>query len=109
MNNGNNRNKQIMHWIDIVGGSMLHRITQTIGDSVNSSHHQAVKEVASSFRSVAFARDGLVEAIEIADTSVHSFILGVQWHPERMDFENPLSGRIAERFIQEVMGFHRQK
>ncbi len=103
------RGKQSMHWVDVVEGSMLHRITQTIGDSVNSSHHQAVKEIASSFRSVAFAKDGLVEAITLADTSVHPFILGVQWHPERMSFENPLAGRIAECFIQEVRKFHKQK
>jgi putative glutamine amidotransferase len=103
------RGKQSMHWVDIVEGSMLHKITQTVGDSVNSSHHQAVKDVASSFISVAFAEDGLVEAIELADTSVHLFILGVQWHPERMSFENSLSGPIAERFIQEVIKFHRQK
>lgn len=103
------RGEQAMHWVDIVEGSMLHRITQTIGDSVNSSHHQAVNEIASLFRSVSFAEDGLVEAIELADTLVHPFILGVQWHPERMSFENPLSGCIAERFIQEVREFHRQK
>jgi putative glutamine amidotransferase len=51
------------------------------GDSleVNSRHHQAVKNLAAGFRTVATAPDGIVEAIE--DPTV-AFCLGVQWHPE---------------------------
>jgi putative glutamine amidotransferase len=47
--------------------------------SVNSRHHQAVKQVAEGFRVVATAPDGVVEAIE--DPSAR-FCIGVQWHPE---------------------------
>jgi putative glutamine amidotransferase len=59
----------------------LMRERLTGGDSleVNSRHHQAVKDVAKGFRSVATAPDGVIEAIE--DPSV-PFCLGVQWHPE---------------------------
>jgi putative glutamine amidotransferase len=102
----NHRGKQSNHWVTLVPGTMLYGICRTAGDTVNSSHHQAVKDVAVSFRAVAFAEDGLVEAIELADTAVHPFILGVQWHPERMSFENPLAGPIAIQFIQEVRKFH---
>jgi putative glutamine amidotransferase len=53
----------------------------TEGDSleVNSRHHQAVKDLAKGFRSVATAPDGVIEAIEKPDAQ---FCLGVQWHPE---------------------------
>jgi len=105
----NHQRNQKMHWVNLVEGSMLQKITRTTGDSVNSSHHQAIMEIASSFKGVAFSEDGLVEAIELADTSDHPFILGVQWHPERMSSENSLSGPIAERFIMEVSKFHSQK
>lgn len=47
--------------------------------SVNSRHHQAVKELAPGFRVVATAPDGIIEAIE--DPAM-PFCLGVQWHPE---------------------------
>ena len=47
---------------------------------VNSSHHQAVKDLAEGFRIVGRAPDGTVEAMENEDGS----ILCVQWHPERM-------------------------
>jgi putative glutamine amidotransferase len=90
------------HWINIQEGTLLYEICQTKGDTVNSYHHQAVRDVALSFRAVAFAEDSLVEAIELAGTSRHPFILGIQWHPEAMEFSNPLSGTIAERFIEET-------
>jgi putative glutamine amidotransferase len=89
------------HWVNIIEGTLLFGICQTHGDTVNSYHHQAVKEVAPSFMAVAYAEDSLIEAIEFADTTRHPFILGVQWHPEGMEFSNPLSGLIAIRFIKE--------
>ena len=46
---------------------------------VNSFHHQAVSEPGASFRVVAKAADGVIEAIE---SSEFKPILGVQWHPE---------------------------
>ena len=54
-----------------------------LGDEVmtNSFHHIAVNKVASGFKAVAFAKDGVIEAIESLETP---FRLGVQWHPEMM-------------------------
>jgi putative glutamine amidotransferase len=46
---------------------------------VNSRHHQAVKRLATGFRVVATAPDGVIEAIECPSAT---FCLGVQWHPE---------------------------
>ncbi|AWZ48505.1 gamma-glutamyl-gamma-aminobutyrate hydrolase [Clostridiaceae bacterium 14S0207] len=48
---------------------------------INSFHHQVVKEVGSSLKAVAFAKDGVVEAIE---SSEGKLIFGTQWHPEMM-------------------------
>lgn len=47
---------------------------------VNSFHHQAVKDVAPEFITVATSPDGLNEAIEHPEYA----IFGVQWHPESM-------------------------
>ncbi|MBE6958183.1 MAG: gamma-glutamyl-gamma-aminobutyrate hydrolase family protein [Ruminococcaceae bacterium] len=48
--------------------------------AVNSSHHQAVKELGEGLRATAWWDGKYVEAIEHTALPV----LGVQWHPERM-------------------------
>jgi putative glutamine amidotransferase len=62
-------------------GSLLHRTLGVSEASVNSRHHQAVKQLAPGLRAVAWAEDGLVEAVEFAD-SRGPWMLAVQWHPE---------------------------
>jgi microsomal dipeptidase-like Zn-dependent dipeptidase/gamma-glutamyl-gamma-aminobutyrate hydrolase PuuD len=69
------------HSIAIKSGTALHRIIKKETVSVNSFHHQAVKAIAPGFEIVAQSEDGIVEAIE---QKGGKFILGVQWHPERM-------------------------
>jgi putative glutamine amidotransferase len=49
---------------------------------VNSSHHQSVLEPGRGLRISARAPDGVVEAVEWTDDS--NWVVGVQWHPERM-------------------------
>lgn len=49
--------------------------------TVNSFHHQSVKELANGFKIVATSKDGIVEAIEKDDDQ---WCLGVQFHPEIM-------------------------
>ncbi|GAP71432.1 hypothetical protein SAMD00024442_12_21 [Candidatus Symbiothrix dinenymphae] len=48
--------------------------------SVNSFHHQAVDKIAEGMKAVAWAEDGIVEAIE--PEVGKQFLLAVQWHPE---------------------------
>jgi putative glutamine amidotransferase len=55
---------------------------------VNSSHHQSILEPGRNLQITAQAPDGVVEAIEwVGDAN---WIVGVQWHPERMP-EDPLA------------------
>jgi putative glutamine amidotransferase len=49
--------------------------------TTNSFHHQGIRDVAPSLRASAWTDDGLVEAIESADGE---WVVGVQWHPERI-------------------------
>lgn len=49
---------------------------------VNSSHHQSVLDPGRGLRITAHAPDGVVEAVEWTGDS--NWIVGVQWHPERM-------------------------
>jgi putative glutamine amidotransferase len=97
------------HWVSLIEGTMLYDICQVSGDTVNSYHHQAVDEVALGFRHTSFARDSLIESIELSDTSGYGFILGIQWHPEAMDISHPLSGPIARYYLDEVSDYFLSK
>lgn len=69
------------HFVDVKEGSLLYQITQSNRLKVNSFHHQAVRHVAQGFQESGTASDGIIEALESVE---HSFIIGVQWHPECM-------------------------
>jgi putative glutamine amidotransferase len=97
--------EDVYHKVTVKEDSLLHKLTGTIGETVNSSHHQAVREIAGDFYASAFSDDGLTEAIEIQASGDHPFCLAVQWHPERMDFENPLSGRLGKGFWDAVVSY----
>lgn len=62
--------------------------------TVNSFHHQAVERLGRGFRAIAFAEDGTVEAIQHQSLP----ILGVQFHPERMQNGTP----IFEWFLSQI-------
>jgi putative glutamine amidotransferase len=64
---------------------------------VNSSHHQAVRQVGAKLRVCAMAPDGIIEAIEATDSAW--FCIGVQWHPES-DTASALDMQLFECFIQ---------
>jgi len=50
--------------------------------TVNSVHHQAIKDLAPGLVASAWTHDGLIEAAESGPGA--SWILAVQWHPEEM-------------------------
>ncbi len=67
------------HPVTLLEGSRLHRLLGADRIAVNSLHHQAVADVASSMVVVATADDGVVEATEHPELP----LIAVQWHPER--------------------------
>ena len=69
-----------VHDIQILPQSHLHALLGVDTASVNSTHHQAVRDVAPDFQVAAHSADGVLEAIE---SSLHA-VLGVQFHPERL-------------------------
>ena len=62
---------------------------------VNSSHHQAVKDTGAGLDIFAVSPDGIIEGLYSVD---HRFLLGVQWHPERMT--GGISGKVFTSFIE---------
>jgi gamma-glutamyl-gamma-aminobutyrate hydrolase PuuD len=75
------------HRISVSPGSRLENILGPSA-SVNSLHHQAVARPGDTLVVSARSPDGLIEAIESSDGS---FVLGVQWHPEKLDDEAGLA------------------
>lgn len=73
--------KDSKHTIEIASGSKLGSIIGEKVVEVNSAHHQAVDEIGDGFVVTARSSDGIVEAIE---NPSKDFVLGVQYHPERM-------------------------
>ena len=76
----------LVHTAALAPGSLIAKIAgkRTLG--VNSTHHQAVVQPAEPFVATARSRDGLVEAMELRPDMAGTvpFLLGVQFHPERL-------------------------
>lgn len=69
------------HEIDVKPGSRLHAILGAGRVRVNSWHHQAVRDLAAGLEITATTADGVIEGVEAAGPD---FVVGVQWHPERV-------------------------
>lgn len=67
------------HRVDVVPGTLLHRIVGGTVMHVNSAHHQAVRSPGPHAIVDASTSDGVIEGIE---DDRYRFCLGVQWHPE---------------------------
>jgi len=80
----------------------LARILEKDSAEVNSNHHQAVDDLASGFKVLACAQDSIIESVYWEDKTVHPFVLGVQWHPERMERNNPMAANLARVFLKNL-------
>lgn len=66
------------HPVRIDADSRLAQLMTTRAD-VCSWHHQAIDRLGDGLRPLAWAEDGVIEAIE---HTAHPWCIGVQWHPE---------------------------
>lgn len=77
----------LAHQVILAEGSRLANILGLTSTSVNSLHHQGVRNLASPLTATAYAPDGLLEAFELP---AHRFGLAVQWHPEWLQEHEPM-------------------
>jgi putative glutamine amidotransferase len=87
------------HTITVVPGSPLERWYGRKTLCVNSYHHQGIRDLASRFRAMAHAQDGLVEAYHDPRAA---FVVGLQFHPERMLQEYAGNLRVWKAFASAV-------
>ncbi len=91
------------HWVALQPGTRLERIVRgqnrrnAFRVAVNSTHHQAVRQVAPGFAVNAMSSDGIVEGIE---REGEGFVVGVQWHPELLYGRLQAHARILRAFVR---------
>ena len=83
------------HRVQILPTSQLAKVMGTTEATVVSIHHQATQTVPPGWRVVAWADDGLIEAIEHEQ---HPFALAVQWHPE-LSLNDPAHLRLFQTLV----------
>jgi putative glutamine amidotransferase len=94
----------VRHKVLIEPGSLLARLGGAGEHLVNTSHHQAIDRVAPPLRVTAHAPDGTIEAVET--TEPRRFLVGVQWHPERIWKESGISRALFEELVRRSAEFN---
>ena len=92
----------LAHDVEVLSGSRLARALDCGTVAVNSMHHQGIKELGADLVATAYAPDGLVEAIELAD---RRFVVGVQWHPEVLEDRDPRTRQLFRDFVEAAAQF----
>ncbi|WP_367270835.1 gamma-glutamyl-gamma-aminobutyrate hydrolase family protein [Thermococcus sp.] len=102
--------RQRVHGLRIKTSSMLYELLKEVLDiggtnevfmRVNSFHHQAVKRVGDGLKPVAYADDGLTEAIE----GEGNFVIGLQWQAEYL----PEMDVLFEAFVRAARDYRSEK
>jgi putative glutamine amidotransferase len=95
------------HRVELIEGSCLARLYPGVRTAtINSVHHQSVKDLGDEL--VIEARsldDGVVEAVRLSDSD-GAFVAGVQWHPEWVGDRSDLlpSGPLLDEFLERARG-----
>lgn len=96
--NQNAKREYPSHAVHIEKGTLLESLTASNKIMVNSFHHQALKDVPAPLIISGKASDGIIEAVE---STVHHFVVGVQWHPEAlMQNADQVSIRLFEAYMK---------
>jgi putative glutamine amidotransferase len=90
-------NWQPTHEVEVHEDSWVGRIIGACA-KVNSYHHQGVKDLAAGLIASARSSDGVVEALESRDFS-ERWLVGVQWHPEKMPNAAPEHRSLFEAHV----------
>ncbi len=91
-------NHRVPHSVILEPNSRLQEIFGQTEFDVNSQHHQSVRRVGEGLKVVARSPDGVIEAIETTDPA--RFLIGVQWHPEKLIPEDALQAMLFEAFVE---------
>ncbi len=91
---------EVAHAVTLPPDSGYAAITGTTALGVNSTHHQAIHQLAAPLRAVALAPDGVIEATEFRpeERGRLPWFQSVQFHPERL--AAPEHARLFRAFVE---------
>jgi putative glutamine amidotransferase len=77
---------RVVHEVSLEGGSLLAKVFGKREIKVNSSHHQAIDQLAKPLQVTGESSDGIIEVVELReeDKGLLPYMLSVQFHPERL-------------------------
>ncbi len=87
------------HKIQLVEGSPLFDWYKQKELMVNTYHHQGIKVLGKGLKPMAFAEDGLIEGVYNPE---YKFLVGLQFHPERMLAEYEGNKKVFDAFVGAV-------
>jgi putative glutamine amidotransferase len=86
-----------VHKVHVDEGCRLAEIFDGTEIAVNSSHHQGLEGAPGPLQEVAWAEDGVLEGVVSRD---HTWVVGVQWHPEAMAPTDETQRQIFDAFVK---------
>ena len=95
------------HELDVALNSHLYIVSSVTTDIVNSNHHQGIEKTGQGLMISSYSKDSLPESIEWANAEGKGFLLAVQWHPEQMEIDHPLSKNLAVEFLNQAAKYNK--
>lgn len=89
----------VLHELNILEGTLLHKLLGRSKIEAASWHHQAIRDLGKGLVVNANADDGVVEGLEFPS---HRWLLAVQWHPELTSENDPLQQKLFDELIKEI-------
>jgi putative glutamine amidotransferase len=90
--------RDLVHDVKVSESSRLFQASGTAVLRASSSHHQGIDRLGDDLVPVAWAGDGLIEAVERPD----GWLLAVQWHPEATAESDPVQQSLFDAFVEQA-------
>ena len=91
----------VSHDVAVAPASRLRSLVAIDQLPVNSMHHQGVKRLGAGLVACAHSADGLIEAVESPNGH---WMVGVQWHPEVFEADDPHTRELFRGFVRAAGG-----
>ena len=99
LDHGDYKGPVVNHSAEIDQSSLLRNVLGSSCPTVNSTHHQGIRDLGKNLTPVAYAPDGLIEAVEPINGKAK--FLAVQWHPEQMQHDE-IQMKLFEWLVEEA-------
>jgi gamma-glutamyl-gamma-aminobutyrate hydrolase PuuD len=90
---------ELRHHVKLVEGTPICKWYGQSELMVNSYHHQGIKKLANPLKAMAYADDGLIEGIFLSEGH---FVVGLQFHPERMLDEYEGNRKVFKEYFNAI-------